>query len=351
MSFVVSIRQHPDPINVEPGATVLESALAQGVPYPHGCRSGNCGACKSRLEAGEVELSPYSPYALSDAERADGLILACRAVPWSDAAVSWLDTDDVVIHPQRQLTCRVAELSPLTHDIKRLVLAIEAGGPFTFSAGQYASLRFAGLPPRDYSMANRPDAAMLEFHVRRMGPGSASAYVAEKLKPGEEVIVEGPFGASWLREKHTGPILAIAGGSGLAPIKSIIETALAQGLRQPIHLYFGARDERDIYLEQHFRALASQHDNLHYTPVLSEPSARTARRVGFVHEAAAKDLADLDGAKAYLAGPPVMVEAATALLADHRGMRRQDIHADAFYTEAEKVALSAPLPDAMAVAR
>lgn len=351
MSFIVSICQHPHPIAVEPGATVLESALAQGVPYPHGCRSGNCGACKSRLESGEVELSPCSPYALTDAERADGLILACRAVPWSDAAVTWLDVDDVVIHPQRQLTCRVAEIAPLTHDIKHLRLAIEAGGPFTFSAGQYASLRFAGLPARDYSMASRPDEAMLEFHIRRMGPASASAYVADKLKPGEKVIVEGPYGSSWLREKHTGPIVAIAGGSGLAPIKSIVETALAQGMRQPIHLYFGARDERDIYLEPHFRALAAQHGNLSYTPVLSEPSTRTARRIGFVHDAVAADLADLDGAKAYLAGPPVMVEAATALLAEARGMRRQDIHADAFYSEAEKAALSAALPDAMAVAR
>ena len=281
---------------------------------------------------------------------ADGLILACRAVPWSDATVTWLDADDVVLHPQRQLACRVAEITPLTHDIKRLILAIESGGPFTFSAGQYASLRFKGLPPRDYSMASRPDETMLEFHIRRMGPGSASAYVADKLKCGEQVTVEGPYGSSWLRDKHTGPIIAIAGGSGLAPIKSIVETALAQGKRQPIHLYFGARDERDIYLEQHFRALAAQHGNLSYTLVLSEPSGRTARRVGFVHDAVAADLAGLDGAKAYLAGPPVMVEAATALLAERCGMRRQDIHADAFYTEAEKASLSAALPDALALA-
>lgn len=351
MGFVVNIRQHPDPIVVEAGDTVLSSALAQGVPYPHGCRSGNCGACKSRLDAGEVELSPYSPYALSDAERAEGLILACRAVPWSDAAVSWLEVDDVAIHPQRRLSCRVADITPLTHDIKRVRLAIDSGGPFTFSAGQYASLRFAGLPPRDYSMANRPDESVLEFHVRRMGPGSTSAYVAEKLTPGEEVIVEGPYGSSWLRDKHAGPIVAVAGGSGLAPIKSIVETALSLDMRQPIHLYFGARDERDVYLEQHFRALAARHDNLRYTTVLSQPSASTARRVGLVHDAVAADLADLDGAKAYLAGPPVMVEAATALLVDARGMRRQDVHADAFYTEAEKAALNTAPPEAMAVAR
>src|SRR5579863_9753934 len=226
LGYVVTIRQHAAPIAVEAGGTVLEAALAQGVPYPHGCRSGNCGACKSRLEEGEVDLTPYSPYALSDEERAEGLILACRAVPWSDCTVAWLDADEVVLHPQRYLTCRVLALEGLTHDIKRLRLAIEAGGPFTFSAGQYAALSFAGLPPRDYSMANRPDEEILEFHIRRMGPGSVSAHVSERLQVGDTVRVEGPFGSSWLRENHRGPIIAIAGGSGLAPMKSIVDTAL-----------------------------------------------------------------------------------------------------------------------------
>ncbi len=341
MGFVVSIRQHPDPIIVEPGDTILETALAQGVPYPHGCRSGNCGACKSRLECGEVELSPFSPFALSDAERADGLILACRAVPWSDAAVTWLEVDDVVLHPQRRLICRVIGLEQATHDIRRVRLEIQSGGPFTFSAGQYATLRFADLPPRDYSMANRPDEPVLEFHIRRMGAGSASAYVAEKLTLGEEVVVEGPYGSSWLREKHGGPIVAVAGGSGLAPIKSIVDTALATGMGQPIHLYFGARDERDLYLEDYFRRLAGRHGNLRFTPVLSEPSRATERRRGLVHEAVAADLFELDGAKAYLAGPPPMVEAATRMLVKRLGVRREDVHADAFYTEADKQALSA----------
>src|SRR6266849_9146761 len=144
MSFVVNIRQHPDPVVVEPGGTVLESALAQGVPYPHGCRSGNCGACKSRLESGEVELTPYSEFALSEVERGDGLILACRAVPWSDVSLAWLDADETIVHPLRYLTCRVVALDDATHDIKRLRLAVEAGGPFTFSAGQYAAVSFAG---------------------------------------------------------------------------------------------------------------------------------------------------------------------------------------------------------------
>jgi ferredoxin-NAD(P)+ reductase (naphthalene dioxygenase ferredoxin-specific) len=338
MSYHATIRQHDARVAVEIGQTILEAALAAGVAYPHGCRSGNCGACKSRLEAGEVELTPYSEFALSAAERQDGLILACRAVPWSDVEIAWLDADETILHPLRYLTCRVVALDDATHDIKRLRLAIEAGGPFSFSAGQYAALTFAGQAPRDYSMANRPDEATLEFHIRRTAGGSASAYVAETLRIGDTVKVEGPFGSSFLRERHTGPILAIAGGSGLAPIKSIVESALAAGTAQPIDLYFGIRAERDLYLEAYFRALEARHGNLRFIPVLSAPDGATTRRTGFVHEAAAADHPDLDGAKAYLAGPPVMVEAATAALLA-RGMRRQDIHADAFYTEAEKAAL------------
>lgn len=340
MGFAVRLRQHARPLSVAPGETILEAALAQGVAYPHGCRSGTCGACKSRLHDGEVELAPFSEYALSEAERAEGLILACRALLWSDAEVSWLDSDEIVLHPQRRLVCRVAALDELTHDIRRVRLAIEAGGPFDFSAGQYASLAFGALPPRDYSMANRPDEALLEFHIRRMGAGSVSAYVAERLRPGDAVIAEGPLGAAHLRATHAGPILAIAGGSGLAPIKSIVETALASGSRQPIHLYVGARDERDLYLVEHFASLEAARENFRFVPVLSEPLRATRRRTGFVHEAVAADFAALDGAKAYVAGPPVMVEAATALLVEELGLAREHVHADAFYTEADKAARS-----------
>jgi naphthalene 1,2-dioxygenase ferredoxin reductase component len=340
MSFIAAIRQHGGAVPVEIGQTILEAALQAGVAFPHGCRSGNCGACKSRLETGEVELTPYSEYALSAAERREGLILACRAVPWSDVGLAWLDADETIAHPLRRLTCRVAALDNATHDIKRVRLAIEAGGPFTFSAGQYAAVTFAGQAPRDYSMANRPDETALEFHIRRTSGGAASIHAATVLRVGDTVTVEGPYGGSWLRDRHTGPILAIAGGSGLAPIKSIVESALAAGMAQPIELYLGVRAERDLYLEDHFRTLAARHPNLRFVPVLSQPDGGTTRRQGFVHEEAAADHPDLDGTKAYLAGPPVMVEAATTLLLA-RGMRREDIHADAFYTEAEKAALLA----------
>ncbi|MBV8536463.1 MAG: 2Fe-2S iron-sulfur cluster binding domain-containing protein [Alphaproteobacteria bacterium] len=344
MTFRVTVQQFGEPFPVEMGQTILEAALARDLSYPHGCRSGNCGACKSELLSGEVEMSPYSEYALSAGEKDSGLILACRAVPWSDCAVKFLEFDDTVAHPLRHLVCRVSAVDNVTHDIKRLRLKILEGGPYDFTAGQYASLTFPGLPARDYSMANRPGEPGLEFHIRLLPRGAVTPFVAGRLKVGDKIKVFGPHGTSYLRERHTGPVLALAGGSGLAPIKSIVETALASGATQPIHLYVGVRDERDLYLENHFKKLAAKHKNLTFVPVLSEPSQATKRRTGFLADAVRQDFTTLnstglDGAKAYLAGPPLMVETAVAAL-EELGLRRQDCHADAFYTEAEKAALA-----------
>lgn len=342
MSFRVAIKGRREAVVAEMGETILAAALRAGVPYPCGCRSGNCGACKSTLASGEIEMSPYSEYALSKAERDQGLVLACRAVPWSDCEIAWLEADDVAMHPQRQLDCEVTGVEQATHDIRRVRLAIRAGGPFDFSAGQYASVTFPGLPPRDFSMANRPGNPELEFHIRLVPGGAVTPYVAEKLVPGTRARVEGPMGNAFYRPRHTGPILALAGGSGLAPIKSTVEEALATGAKQPIHLYFGVRAERDLYLVEHFRALAAGHSNLKFVPVLSEPDGPTAHRTGFLSEAVGRDFkpaeGGLDGFKAYLAGPPVMVETCTAVL-KRLGLARQNCHADAFYTEADKARL------------
>ena len=343
MSFRISVRQFDAPLTVEMGQTILEAALARDLPYPHGCRSGNCGACKSELISGEVEMSPYSDFALTEREKANGLILACRAVPWSDCEVKFLEADETVAHPLRHMQCRVVDLAAMTHDIRRIRLEVETGGPYIFSAGQYASLEFPGLPPRDYSMANRPSETILEFHIRLLPGGAVTPFVSNTLKIGDRVKVIGPYGTSYLREKHSGPIVALAGGSGLAPIKSIVDQALAIGLKQPIHLYVGVRDERDLYLEDYFSGLAAGHPGLSFTPVLSEPSGSTQRRTGFLADIIRQDFSTLDGAKAYLAGPPIMVETAVTAL-EALGIRKQDCHADAFYTEADKARLSQKVP-------
>lgn len=338
MTHQVIVRQLAEPVTVEDGDTILLAAQFSGFDYPASCASGNCGACKSLLVRGEVEMLPYSEFALTDEERAAGLILACRAQPLGDCEVAWLEEGEIAAHPQRKLLCSVVSSDAMTHDIRRLRLQIDSGGPFDFSAGQYAAVTFPGQPARDYSMASQPGAGILEFHIRLVPGGRVSPYVLDSLKPGDQAVVEGPRGISFLRENHTGPILALAGGSGLAPVKSIVERALAIGMKQPIHLYFGVRDERDLYMEDHFRALEEQHGNFVFTPVLSQPSAPTVRRTGFLADAVKADHRSLDGARAYLCGPPVMVETCMAALGE-AGLAREYCHADAFYTEADKAAL------------
>ena len=330
-SKFVDIRQARTSLEVQEDQTILDAALAVGIPYPHGCRSGRCGSCKSRLIEGEVELLQHSRFALTEEEKADGLILACRAMPQTDAAVAWLgsDDDDSVETPRR-LDAIVTGLDDLTHDIKLVRIAPADGSPLLFTAGQYAQVGFDGAPARSYSMANRHGDDRLEFHIRRVPGGVTSEYVHDELKTGDRVALEFPLGSSYLRQHHSGPILCVAGGSGLAPIKSIVETALAHGMKQPIHVYFGARGERDLYLVEHFHALAERHSNLAFSAVLSEAESARHRR-GFVTQAVAEDLEDLDGWKAYVAGPPPMVDAAMEV-AFGRGLRREDMHADVFFT-------------------
>lgn len=328
-------------VPAEEGETVLDALLAHEVGFAYSCQAGNCGTCKCELVRGDILELEYSPHALSAEERSRGMVLACRAQVWSDVVVRRLDAEDLVVHPSRVMHCRVDAIDRLTHDILGLRLEMVSGGPYAFSAGQYAQLEFPVAPGsvRDYSMANRPDQKLIEFHLRVMPGGSVSARVADALRVGDMVRVCGPLGTSYVRLQHPGPMLCIAGGSGLAPIKSIVETALASGFARPVHLYFGARSERDVYFEAGLAALRQRQPNFRAHVVLSEPGDMPAgdtilpRRRGMVTDAVAADFADLGGFKIYLAGPPPMVDAATEV-ARERGVARRDIHADAFFPAA-----------------
>ena len=328
----ITLEGHDRPVPVEAGDTILASLLRAGVAFPFSCQAGNCGTCKCELISGEVLELEHSEHALGAEERAKGIILACRTQVWDDTVVRRIDAEELVMHPSRVMRCRVLALEDLTHDIKGLRLAIEAGGPFDFSAGQYAELEFAPGLSRHYSMASTPAQAELAFHIRHLPGGRTSGHVAARLKPGDKVKASGPLGISYLRDAHAGPVLLAAGGSGLAPMESILRTLLGRGYRAPVTLYFGLRSERDLYHEALLRQLAASHPNFAYHVVLSGEVGASGRRHGLVHEALAEDLGDTDELMAYLAGPPVMVEATSALLAA-RGVAARQVHADAFYDQ------------------
>ncbi len=328
----ITLEGHDEPVPVESGDTILASLIRAGVAFPFSCQAGNCGTCKCELISGDVLEMEYSEHALKPEEREKGVILACRTQVWDDTAIRRIDTEELVLHPSRVMRCRVVELEGLTHDIKGLRLTIEAGGPFKFSAGQYAQLEFGPGLSRHYSMASTPEALELVFHVRHMPGGRTSSHVAERLRVGDKVKVSGPLGVSYLRDQHQGPVLLVAGGSGLAPMLSILETRLARGGTARVALYFGVRSERDLYHEARLKELAALHPNFRYHVVLSEQKGAKGRRYGLVHEAVAADWQEGEDLVAYLAGPPVMVEAASELLAA-RGLPARQIHADAFYNQ------------------
>src|SRR5262245_59494422 len=223
MTWTITLAGDPQSAPAEDGETVLDALRRHGGGFAYSCQSGNCGTCKCEHIAGEILELEYSEHALSAAERSRKVILACRSQVWGDVEIRRLTAEEFVMHPSRMMQCRVTEAIMLTHDVLRLRFAIESGGPYTFSAGQFAKLQFAFAPdvPRDYSMANTPGEPGLEFHIRILA-GGLSAQIRERLKVGDTVRVSGPFGTSYLREAHPGPIIAIAGGTGLAPIRSIV---------------------------------------------------------------------------------------------------------------------------------
>lgn len=212
------------------------------------------------------------------------------------------------------VSCCVTEAEQVTSDVCVLKITPTAGAAFDWRAGQYASFEFAGREPRDFSIANVSGAGLIEVHVRRSGSGGVSDAICDEVSIGDVVSVDGPFGAAYLREQHEGPIVAIAGGTGLAPMKSIVESALTSGFDKDIHLYFGVRDASEIYLERYFIGLTREHSNFRFVTVVADMNDDSGRRRGMVGDAVAADFQLLYGHQVYLAGPPAMVQSCRRML-------------------------------------
>jgi len=313
-------------LRASPGANLLETLRANNVPVSYSCLAGRCGTCRCKVIRGDI-LETGREAINSDPLGANH-VLACMSVLTESCTIEIPEPDEVITHPARILRATVTCIEDMTHDIKRLRL--RPSKPLSFSPGQYSLLQFAPGMVRPYSMANLCTDSELEFDIRLVPNGRVTGYIAEQLKVGDTVRVTGPLGTAYLRSRHEGPMLCVAGGSGLAPVRSIVRGALERGMRNPIYLYHGVRTPADIYDLDALKALAERHSNLHIDVVITSGNDRPAMRSGIVTEAVEQDHADLSGWRAYLCGAPPMVEAAT-LLAQRRGIAREHIYADAFY--------------------
>lgn len=321
----VQIRPLNLTLTVQPGANLLDVLREHQVPVSYSCMAGRCGTCRCKLIDGDVLDAG------AESQRpggSDNAVLACQTVLTQPCTIEIPEPDEVVVHPARIVKATVASNDLLTHDIRRVLL--KPAKPLAFSPGQYAQLQFTPEHIRPYSMAGLPGDELLEFHVRLVPEGRVTGHIANTLKAGDTVRVSGPLGSAYLRRKHTGPMLCVAGGTGLAPILSIVRGAMAQGMANPIHLYFGVRTPVDLYGLDWLAHLQRGHPALHVHPVVTSRAEGHAMRSGLITDAIATDHGDLSGWRAYLCGSPPMVEASTRLV-QQQGLRADHIYADAFY--------------------
>lgn len=314
---------------VDNDSTVLESALKAGISLPYSCRSGSCGTCRCRVMSGEVSYPDGMPIGLSEAEHAAGMALACRARAESDLVLEAEELGRLSEVTIKTLPARVVEMKRLNHDVMGVWLKLPVVEQLNFLAGQYIDILLRDGARRSFSLANAPDdSEFLELHIRHVPGGNFTTRVFEEMEEKALVRLQGPIGSFYLREESNRPVILIGGGTGFAPLKSIIEHARDNGIGRPMHLYWGVRARRDLYSElpRHWQ---EELPNFEFTPVLSEPDSDWSGRSGWVHEAVVADYPELADYDVYMAGPPPMIEAAEPAL-HAAGLPAEQLFYDSF---------------------
>ena len=336
MSHDLTIEPLGQTIAVEEGQTILDAALRAGIYLPHACCHGLCATCKIQVVDGEVDHGEASTFALMDFEREEGKTLACCARLETDTVIeAEIEEDpDARNLPVEDYVGEVIRLEALTPTIRGLWLKLDR--PMDFQAGQYINLEAPGVPgqTRAFSLAERPGGQIVELNIRLVPGGQVTSWIHEQMKVGDTVKISGPYGRFFVKKSANMPLIFIAGGSGLSSPKSMIEDLLAEGCTLPITLVYGQRTRQELYYHDKFLALAEKHANFTYVPSLSqEPEGNDWQGArGFVHETAKSHFNnDFRGHKAYLCGPPAMIEACIATLMQGRLFER-DIYTEKFFS-------------------
>jgi len=311
MTHKITLKPGGQSFEVDDKESILTAAIRHGINLPHSCRGGSCLSCRARILSGEIGYRHGLPPALTADEAAAGWALLCQARAISDVSVEAAAMevpDNIRI---RRLPCRVHRMQRLSQDVMALFLKLPGFEPFEFLAGQYVDIVLADGRRRSFSMANPPhEAEILELHIRRVEGGEFTSHVFDRLKEKALLRIEGPLGQFYWREESGRPVIMLAGGTGYAPIKSMLRHIYRDGREHPIHFYWGVRDLAGLY----DRALGEREgwQGFAFTPVLSDPTAgdRWQGRTGLVHQAVLEDEADLSAFDVYMAGPPGMIEAA-----------------------------------------
>jgi len=350
MSHKVTVRPSGREFTVEGDETILAAALRSGVGLPYGCKNGACGTCKAKGLEGEWVQGPHSSSALSRDEQAARKLLVCSSRPSSDVVIEARELSGFGDIPIRKMPCRLVSIERPVPDVAIVTLQLPAAERLQFRAGQYLEFILKDGSRRSYSMATAPHAdGQIALHIRHMPGGvfTDALFGARQpaVKERDILRIEAPLGTFFLREDNSRPILLLASGTGFAPIKAIAEHIFHKRLNRdepdrparPVHLYWGCRSRRDLYLPELPLQWASEEPNFSYVPVLSDalPEDQWTGRSGFVHRAVMEDLPDLSGWQVYACGAPVMVDAAKEDFIEKCGLPEDQFFADAFTSQAD----------------
>lgn len=338
-----NIRLEPVGIDIEADEdeTILDAAFRQGLMLMHGCKEGQCSACKSFVLEGEegedYAFDRYSTFALADYEREQGLALLCRCHAYEDLQIELLHYDEDMLRsgvPIQEATAEVEAIEPVTHDMRRLALKLLDPPEMLFLPGQYADIFVPETDSsRSFSMSNTPDSDdhRLEFVIKIYPDGMFSGFLDTKLAVGDTLTIKGPYGMFTLRESQS-DLIFIGGGAGMGPILSLLRSMNQRGIARPATYYYGARGAGDLCYDEELRALEGRLPDFRYVPALSEPDGEGwDGPTGMITDVVDSREGDLSGTDAYICGPPPMVEAAIDLLIRH-GADEDRIYYDKFTT-------------------
>ncbi len=339
MSFQVTLSPSNNTFTCNSDETILEAAMRQGIGLPYGCRNGACGSCKAKITEGSVDFGNVQERTLRMDERAGGMALLCCAKPLENLSIAVKEIGAAGDIQVRTLPCRVEKVEKPATDVAILYLKLPAQERLQFMAGQYVDILLKDGKRRSYSMANAPHHdGHVQLHIRHVPDGAFSGYVFNDMRDRAILRFEGPLGSFFLREESNKPVLMMAGGTGFAPIKAILEHAFHKHIDREFVLYWGARSLADLYMAALPGQWAQEYPNFSFIPVLSEPieSDNWPGRTGFVHQAIADDFKDLSGYQVYACGAPPMVDAGRAAFIA-QGLPEDEFFADSFTYAASTV--------------
>jgi CDP-4-dehydro-6-deoxyglucose reductase, E3 len=331
--FTVTIPSTGRHFSVAPGETVLEAAQRAGIALPYSCRAGVCGSCKATLVAGHCDYPRNPPVALSGTSPAQHAILLCQAVPRSDLIIEAREVTSVEDIARKQLDVAVSRKWMLAPDVIGLHLQpVSADNRLLWLPGQYLDVLLDDGRRRPFSIANHPQAdGVIELHVRHVAGGGFTSWVSDALKVGDVLRIEGPLGTFVPREDSERPMIFMAGGTGFAPVKAIVEHFIALGTRRSMHVYWGAKHAADLYMREQAQRWADIAQHLSFHAVISDAQQALASGIcaGFVHEAVLHDHPDLSRHDVYMSGPPAMIDAGRKLFIG-AGLPEERLYYDSF---------------------